>query len=361
MLRVFVWTLAVVAVALSPAVGAEQHIGNTTVFARVPAPGWPEGIAVLDGVVYVGTHTGVLGNLGGPASRIFRFDLQNGASLGSTIVHGQNTSTIMHGILGMAFDAAGRLYVADQNPPRLLRFGPSGQETYATFPDLKPCVLFPPPCSPGLLAIRPAWPNYPAFDSHGNVYVTDFQAATIFHVPPGGGEGQIWFQDARLDSYFGPNGIAVSPDGTKLFIAMTASLQLASASLGIIYTLPLVDEPRAEDLKVFFTYLEPATGPDGIAFGASGKLYVALSGSNQVSILNPDGREAARFPGLVSTLLSNVTRPVPYDAPASLAFDGDGSILVTNHTFFTGLPSHWAVLRAWVDDTALPLIRPNVP
>ena len=40
----------------------------------------------------------------------------------------------------------------------------------------------------------------------------------------------------------------------------------------------------------------PAFGGGGIAFGASGKLYVALFAKYQLSILDSDGAEELRFP-----------------------------------------------------------------
>ena len=38
--------------------------------------------------------------------------------------------------------------------------------------------------------------------------------------------------------------------------------------------------------------------------------------------------------------------------------DEAGSILVTNQSFFAADSDHWAVLRAWVGDAALPLVEP---
>jgi sugar lactone lactonase YvrE len=228
------------------------------------------------------------------------------------------------------------------------------QTTYATIAELPSCPPggAPPtaqPCSPTLVDM-PTWANYVVFDRSGYGYVSDLQSATIWRVPPGGGTARVWFQDARLDSYFGPNGLAIDPSGTKLYVAMTASFQPTSPGLGIIYTLPLVSSPRAADLHTFFTYPEPGAGPDGLAFGASRKLYVALAGTNQISVLDSNGTEALRFPDAAA----NAMQEIPYDAPASIAFDGAGSILVTNHSFFTADRNHWAVLRAYVNDTELP-------
>ena len=83
----------------------------------------------------------------------------------------------------------------------------------------------------------------------------------------------------------------------------------------------------------------------------------ALPGSSGISILNPDGTEAAR---IKNPLLSPTQ---PFDAPANLAFDGKGNVLVTNHAFATGLllPKQFQVLKVFVDDLGAPLVTPVVP
>jgi DNA-binding beta-propeller fold protein YncE len=333
-----------------------RPVGDTQVFANVPAPGAPEGIYVTGGIVYVGTHATVRGNGGEGPSKIFEYDL-TGTRLGDEIIITGQNEAATHGILGMARDSAGRLYVLDRNPSRVLRIDPTThtQEVYSTIPDLHPCALNPPPCSPTTLD-EASFPDYPAFDAAGNLYLTDLQAATIFRVPPGGGTAQIWFQESRLDGIFGANGVAVREDQGKLYFAMTVSQEPAFAGLGLIYTLPLVAAPTVADLEVFHTFAQPADGPDGIAFGASGNLYAALAGSNQVAVVGPTGTEVTRFPSPVDNAISDAA----YDLPASIGFNGNGSILLTNQSFFVGNPDHWKVLDIWVNDTARPLVEPFI-
>lgn len=350
--------LALVAAGL-PLATAAPYVGDTTVFTEVPDPGSPEGIVVDDGTVYVGTHTPVYGTgtLRGP-SHIFGFDVDTGEQTWTFVVEGQNTDDT-HGLLGMTVDADGDLYVLDRNPARILRIDPDTgtQETYATFPDLAPCTpIQEDPCSP-TEADQAPFPDGIVFDAAGNAYVTDLEQATIYRVPPGGGDAEIYFQHARLDSVFGPNGIDIGPDG-RLYFAMTGSMEPSAFAQGIIYHLPLTDErPGADDLETFYTFTTPAAGPDGIRFGDSGYLYVALAGISQVSILAPDGTEEARFPGLVT----NQQRDTPFDMPASLAFDDEReSLLITNQAFFTGNSDHWVVFRTKVFDTGLDRARPTL-
>lgn len=374
--------LMVLAVIPAVATSQSQTIGDTSVFTRIGDPGSPEGLYVDGDRVFVGTHTPVFGNGGQGPSHIFVYDKATGDQIGDMTIDGQATGET-HGILGMAMDDQGRLYVLDRNPPRLLRLTltedadgrtiKAAQETYATFPELPPCPPGPGPgpavqCSPNTIDQAP-FPDYVAFTPDGDAYVTDLEQAVIYRVPAGGlpanHDAEIWFADPRLDSVFATNGIALGPQGDQLYIAMTGQVQpwIAAttpvlASQGAIYTLPAQDSsPTADDLGLFHAYTQPAAGPDGIAFGASGRLYVALAGASQISVLGSDGAELHRFPGVAE----NQRQEVPYDLPASIAFDdADRSILVTNQAFFTGNADHWAVLEAYVDDTGQALAEPVV-
>ena len=96
-----------------------------------------------------------------------------------------------------------------------------------------------------------------------------------------------------------------------------------------------------------------------------------LLSKNQLSILRPDGTEALRFP----TPEENGKLDVPLCAPFDLAFDGRGSLLVSNTGDATNgngpgntppaggtvNAKNWVVYDVWVNDTAAPLPRPVIP
>lgn len=352
--------------ALTSTGGGGPSVGDTTVFAPIPAPGFPEGIAVVDGTVYVtgpasfpGVLLGVGGDAepGGDASRIWTFDPETGTP-GETILF-DGVETAEHGLANLAADSQGRLYVNALEPGLgVLRVEPASADItpYAALPDIPPCgptAPAPPDCSPTLLD-RPPLPNDLAFHADGDLYVTDSSQATIWRVPPGG-DAEPWFQHDAFDQLIAANGIRAGPDGETLYIAVTTSDFRPTWPAGI-YTLPVTASPAPSDLALF----AETGGIDGFAFGASGLLYAADSDDHQVVVLDADGTEVLRFPDPVE----NAQRDVPYDAPATLAFDdADRSILVTNHAIFDGaaFPDHFAVLKAFVDDTALPLATPDIP
>ena len=335
-----------------------RPFGDAKVLATVPSPNaLPEGIAVRGNKVYV-SGPATFGNAGNnEPSAVWEFDIASGALTNYFPAQGENLAQD-HANSCIAFDGAGRLYVLNiQLGVYRLDVGSGQQEIYAPpFPNLPTCASVSPgtPCSPTLFdAPQGALPNDLAFDAAGNLYVTDSLQATIWRIPAGGGPAQIWFQDARLDSPFiGANGIRVDPTGTRLYIVHSISF----TGTGTIYTLPIVETPTAADLQTFRTYA-PGEVPDGIAFGRSGKLYVAMAtpAASGISIVNPDTTEAARLTNPLGSPF------FPYDSPANIAFDKHGSLLVINHPFATNDPSHFTVLDVYVDDKEHSLIRPNVP
>lgn len=328
--------------------------GEVKVLATVPTPpGSPEGIAIHDQRVYVAGPAKV-GTIGGPASAVIAFDLQTGQLVRTYPTQGENLLA-EHANSCVAFDQDGRLYVLNSQLG-LYRLDPvtGAQQAYgAPIPNIPACnLLTKTHCSP-TLADLPPLPNDLAFAANGDAYVTDSFQATIWRVPAGGGQPQIWFQDKRFASpYIGTNGIRLAPDQSKFYVSVSTDMLTAS----YLYTLPVMDKPRAADLKVFKKF---AVGdlPDGFAFGATGKLYVTLVSptASGFAVLLPDGSEETRA-------VNNPLSPtVPYDAPANIAFDGAGSLLLTNHAFATNLPSHYTVLSVQVGDTGAALVRPKLP
>ena len=155
--------------------------------------------------------------------------------------------------------------------------------------------------------------------------------------------------NSLIDGPFGPNGVRVDRASNTLYFTQT----FTATGQGVVWTLPVVDHPQAGDLKVFHTYT-PGAGPDGIAFGKSGKLYVALAGYSQISVLEANGSESARYAGPAANPAAPGS-PLPWANPANIAFDGHGSLLVTNHASLTGLPDPsplFAVFDVYVNDKA---------
>lgn len=339
---------------LASAPGALAAFGDVRILAPFPAsPGFPEGVAVRDGVVYA-AGAATFGTTGAGPSAVMAYDRATGDELQRYDTQGENLLA-EHANSSIAFDGEGRLYVLNtQLGIYRLTPGTGTQESYAPpFPDIPPCLggLQAPPCSP-TLADQPPLPNDIAFAPDGDAYVSDSMQATIWRIPAGGGTPQIWFQDERFASaYIGTNGLRLSADGTRAYV--TVSLDLLAR--GSLYSLPLSAQPAAADLELVHRF-PPGELPDGIALGAAGDIHVAMAepGGSGVKIVRPDGTVRARMGNPQLELLA------PYDGPANIAFDGSGRILLTNHAPVTGLLlRRFSIADADVEDPGAPLFTPN--
>lgn len=354
---------AIVALALlaslSPVVSAaDPDFGEAKVLAQVPQPGFPEGI-VRNGLLTYVTGPATFGTAGnGTPSKIWIYLTFNGALLGTVDVIGEDL-TQEHANSCAAIDGFGRLYVLNTQLG-VIRYSPFQQTWGAPIPNLPPCNSVPAgtPCSP-LPVDTPPLPNDLAFDKAGNLYVTDSLQATIWKYSKFGGAPQIWFQDIRLapgaaPGSIGVNGIRINPQHNKVFISVSMDFN----GQGHIYTLPLVNKPNAADLQTFHLFA-PGDIPDGIAFGTSGVLWVtdATPFSSGIIGLRSNGAEVFRFTNPMNTPIN------PYDSPANIAFNGRGSMLVTNHAFATGgqMPQQFQVLEVFVNDHEAGLFKPLIP
>ncbi|HSS61855.1 MAG TPA: SMP-30/gluconolactonase/LRE family protein [Candidatus Limnocylindrales bacterium] len=325
-------------------------IGDTTIFASVPAPGHPFGVAVDKHRIYISTSAGDFftspptgGHLNSDGERVFAYD-EGGALVKTTSIATMPNSNM--GLFGLALDGNRgpnhQLYVADMNG-RILRLSVDQKNAV---PELFAQV--PPQMAGGWMVSM--W-NDLVFDSNGNLFMTD-DKPRLWRVTPDG-QASIWFQDPRLTGFFGfaggPLGGRIDPTGKFLYFSITVSATFPGE--GVVYRLPLVEHPSASDLQVVHRFpVVPGQAPPqatGIAFAASGNLYVALIGTNQVAVLDPAGNEIRR-----------ISSPL-FDSPWGLAFMGQ-SLLVTNADIQpVESPDRWKVLRVFVGESGLPLNRPR--
>jgi sugar lactone lactonase YvrE len=206
------------------------------------------------------------------------------------------------------------------------------------------------------LAFTPTGPsllNDLAFDGDGNLYITDSFAASIYKVPAGGDAPAVWFSDLALAGNpaipFGVNGIRIDRNNKNVFVSVTVDAGFD----GKIYRLPLVDSPDADDLELFASL--GFTGPDGIDFGKSGKLYVAQALSSTITVLNPDGSVDAVYTG---PAVDPEKGKVLWANPANVAFnDKERTLLVTNHASLVDPrdPDLFLVFDVYVNDKGVPL------
>lgn len=166
---------------------------------------------------------------------------------------------------GLAVDNDDKIIAADQRNKRLTRIDP----TAAT------------PMPMQVVSTGNAKPNDLIVRSDGNIYFTDPQEArAFFRVSPAG------MVSEPIKAVGAPNGIALSPDETKLYVGDVEQHTIT------VFTLAddgSVDESSA---KLFATTMGNTL--DGFAVDCAGNVYGAAS--NGVEVFSPDGQALGVVP-----------------------------------------------------------------
>ena len=328
---------------------------TSRVFAPVPSPGQPEGVAVeTDGTVYAGTDTAPFGARpdGTPPSKLFAFN-PDGTPKSEWTIQGETPDgTTSYGLFGLALDRAGTVYAVEHNPPSVVAIDPrtGAQSVYARFHDV-------PSCRPANRVTDcsitsgdlPAFPYFPVFAPDGTMYVTDIQQALIWRVRSGGGQGEVWFTDPRLEAPSGPHGAQFKRDGRTLMFA-TSAAPTGGGSPGL-FTIAVRPDGRSGPLQQFWADTDGAAA-DGFQIALSGDVWVVASGHGQLLVLDPQGQEIQRVP------TGGDSQEMPFDDAANVALY-NGHAYVTNHAWRAFNPSHWAVLDVTPAEEGLPYFRPN--
>jgi len=163
-------------------------------------------------------------------------------------------------------------------------------------------------------------PNGLTFDRHGNLYVSDSFQGAIFridnvHKCATPCPVTTFKHDGLLATAgfppFGANGLALSRDGSKLFIANTGDDRILRL------------EVKTGVINIF---AESINGADGIAFH-HGRLVVAANQADEVVILNENGRVIAKLGDFLGIRRDGSARGLLF--PASVVIVDD-TIFVTN-------------------------------
>jgi DNA-binding beta-propeller fold protein YncE len=164
-------------------------------------------------------------------------------------------------------------------------------------------------------------PNALAFDRLGNLYVSDSFQGAVFrinnaHKCDGSCTAATVKHDGLLATAgfppFGANGLALSRDGTKLFIANTGDDRILRLDL------------KSKEISVF---AESINGADGIALYKGKFVVAAANQGDQVLILNARGRVVAKLGDFLGIRDDGSARGLLF--PASIVIVDD-TIFVTN-------------------------------
>jgi len=287
--------LAFVFVSIAQVAAADS--GGVERFATLPkpGPGFPEGIAADQaGRIYVSS---------------FDFSTDNVIHVFGRNGHLQTTISLPGVVpLGLEFDKAGNLYVANFGGGTVLKFTPpfnSGSLPAQTF-----AVCGGAGAGCGLNAIT--------FDAAGDLYVSDSFGGNVFKLDlPSGAVSTLVADDLlKPGSHgfppFGANGLAFDAAGKSLYIANTADDRILKYDLAT---------------KTLSVFAESINGADGIAFDRHGRLWVAANQGDEVVALNAKGRVVERLGSFQGVGKDGAAKGLLF--PASIVISR-GSIYVTN-------------------------------
>lgn len=263
----------------------------------------PEGVAYgPDGFVYAG----------GEAGQVYRI------SLGG---HVEQVGTTGGFCLGLALDADCNIYICDLGKPAVMRMTPSGEVSVY---------------SDRWGEVRMVSPNYPVFDKHGNLFVSDSghhfrQDGVVYLIRPGGAT-ELFSSEPRVFS----NGLALSPDGGYLYVV--------ESELPGISRIPILSGEKAGPCEPVIQ-LPPDDVPDGIAFAADGTLYISCYAPNRVYRMHTDGRLEVVVDDPTALHLAQCT---------NVAFAGEDLT-----TLVIASLAGWSITAGKVDQAGAPVIYPK--
>ena len=318
--------LALALTLLSPADAAAPEKWTTTVFARVPAPGYPAYVLEhRNGRVYAGTYIDAGSR---QRSKVFEWTA-DGTLTRSWTVPGQVLG--QHGVQVANQTRDGRLVLLETSTASVLVLDiRTGRFTrVARLP-------------------AGAVPNYATWIPGGSLLVTDYSQGVIWRVRRDGRVSK-WFTSQALTGFeFGTTGIVYRRGPHDLLITQQTTLDGDTLPTnGALFRLPVTGQGRPGRLSTLWTS-RPAELPDGFGIGRSGHIYVALAGlSAQLVELSAKGEELDRFPE--APLTGNNGSPIPFDTPCSATFHGT-SVLVANQSAILGDSANQAILAVEVGE-----------
>lgn len=219
---------------------------------------------------------------GGEAGQIYRVDPGTG--------DWQEIANTGGFILGLCFDGSGNLYACDLNNSCVQKITPDGTvSVYSNGTPQRPMAV----------------PNYPVFDRHGNLYVSDSGGhhaynGCMYCIRPG---GETLVISTELNQF--PNGLAIDPAGEWLYVVLSNVPGVARARLNGDGSIGPAE--RFIDL--------PRTIPDGLAFDVEGRLYVSCYTPDRIYRVGPDGKAEVVVEDWESTRIAT---------PTNIAFGGAG-------------------------------------
>lgn len=231
---------------------------------------------------------------------------------------------------GIVINAAGHAFVAVREAHVILRVLPSGE------PELFAGNGLPGSADGNGFNARFDHPVGIAMDGAGNLYVTEELGHRVRRITPSGqvvtiaGSGVAGFADdplALAGKFLFPSGIAVTPDGSKIYVADRGNHRIRLISGGSLSTL-------AGDGLAGFADGQAAQArfqnPTGVAVDGSGNVFVADRDNHRIRVVNASD-EVLTFAGSGEAgFLDELGTAARFSSPNDLAIDAGGRLHVAD-------------------------------
>lgn len=225
----------------------------------------------------------------------------------------------------VAFDAAGNIYVADQENHVIRKVTPAGVVTTFTG---KGSGDFADGSSTEATFSSPVGL---AFDGSGNLIVADYHNSKIRKITPNGTVSTIagdtgGYADGTgsAANFSGPAGLAIDASG-NIFVAEEGNHKIRKVTpAGVVTTFAGSGSGFADGTGTSAAF----NLPTALAFDASGNLFVADFGNHMIRKITPAG-VVSKYAGSMEGYTDGPVATALFKRPYGLAFDTDGNLFVS--------------------------------
>lgn len=257
----------------------------------------------------------------------------------TTIIAGSDSAGFANGTgtaarfdhpFGLAFDQAGNLYIADQGNSIIREMTPGFVvSTFAGTPDV-------PGSTNGADSSASFYkPFSVAVDGSNNVYVADAGNNVIRKITPGGtvstfaGTGVAGSTDGTDTATFNsPLGVAVDQSGNIYVADYGNDIIRKITTAGVVSTIAgKVGVPGNADGADTATRFNL---PESLAVDASGNIYVADNGNNEIRKITPAGVVSTLAGNGVAGRANGSGNSASFNSPFGIAVDASGNIYVAD-------------------------------